>query len=452
MKAPVVPDAVDGVLDLGRLSGGDVIVRLERYIGIRPGDIITVFFGTSLSSRVIVPYQLPFAGFFDAVFRKNDLLNGVYDVRYDVLDLAGNIGLSQASVVTVVGSPGAVLPAPVFPDAGNGVLASRAIAARGGAAMEASYTAMQAGDVVAFHWSGENALGRPVAAATWDGEPYTVDAADKALGRVATLVPKSFVLALGDGGRGAAFYTVVRRGSADAQKSLTASVAIVWKDLAILNIFATQGAMPRIAGYPDVWAADNVTVFGQPNSRVNLSVLGGTLESASASGSGLAAVLDARGLYRCRVFAEEDQSSPGVAVVSVYGSEYFQKPAAVEAGFSRLYVGTGGVHRYSFTENAIADGEDVCSLYLFAESGVDRLYLSLTGDALINGWQTSIALPLHADRSATVNIVSDVPGKKVVTIARAAGTADAQTITVNFLPAGVIYGTRPESAFRQKDA
>ncbi len=213
MKAPVVPDAVDGVLDLGRLSGGDVIVRLERYIGIRPGDIITVFFGTSLSSRVIVPYQLPFAGFFDAVFRKNDLLNGVYDVRYDVLDLAGNIGLSQASVVTVVGSPGAVLPAPVFPDAVNGVLASRAIATRGGAAMEASYTAMQAGDVVAFHWSGENALGRPVAAATWDGEPYTVDAADKALGRVATLVPKSFVLALGDGGRGAAFYTVVRRGA-----------------------------------------------------------------------------------------------------------------------------------------------------------------------------------------------------------------------------------------------
>jgi hypothetical protein len=419
LTPPELPQAVGGVIDVSKITG-DIIVQVDKYIGMKHGDRLVGYFGTIRGQPQIVPYEpetlpvsmpLPFSHY---------LPNGSYEVYYTAEDLLNNLSTSPSVPVTIINSLPGVYPPPVFPYAVDDVITYRSIVGHRGTLIRARYSQIQAGDQVTFHWSGTDVDGNFIPASVYTSPPVTVTATDLSNGYVETLIPQQYILVLGDGGIGTGYYVLKPNAGSGQYTSASASVTISWRDLYTTTVSTTSEAPPvDTADYPYLKPCNRVTVFGQPGLVVSAAVSQGAIIN-----NGLATAqitLDSNGLGRFTVSSQQ----LGTVAVDVYAPFGAADPQYMT--FQSYAVGTAGIYGYRGNTGAPSDGFTPCSVYLRANTGVTSVDASVTGSALINGWTQSGTFPVHKDGTATLNIIDDVAETVTLTL-RATGNGNPPNI------------------------
>jgi hypothetical protein len=317
-------------------------------------------------------------------------------------------------------------PPPEFPDAIDGIIYYNSIIGRGGTRIRARYNGIQAGDQVTFHWSGTDVDGNFVPASVFTSPPIPVTALDQTNGYVETLIPKEYILVLGDGGVGTGYYVLQVAG--DGQyTSASASVTISWEDLYTIGMNVTTDA-PIVdnATYPYLNPYNRVSVFGRPGLVLTAAV--GQVAVIDGSMSTALVTLDKSGVGSCRVSTK----LTGAVNVSVY-SRLQPQPAVQSMTFQPYYVGTVGIHGYRASTGAPNDGYTPCSVYIIADSGVTSVEASVTGSALINGWTQSGTFPVHKDGTATLNVIDDIAEIVTLTLRASGNPNSPQPMTFAFV-------------------
>lgn len=425
LTIPVLPQAVNNVIDVSRLTS-DIIVRVQQYIGMKHGDTLIGYFGTIRGQPQIVPYNpenLPPS--IDLLFNRF-LPNGPYEVYYTAEDLLANTSASPSVPITIVNALPDLYPPPEFPDAKDGILYYNSIIGHGGTRIRARYQGIETGDKVTFHWSGTDAQGNAVPASAFTSGPILVSALDKFNGYVETLIPKQYILVLGDGGVGTGCY-VVQPVAGGQYTSASASVTIDWQDLYAIDMNVTTNApISDTDDYPYLKPYNRVSVFGRPGLVVTAAV--GQAALIDDSMATALVTLDESGMGSFRV-STKLLGAVNVAVYPPRDQASFQTTMAFQA----YQVGAAGVHAYRASTNAPNDGYTPCSVYLIAGKGVKGVEASVTGSALINGWASSTTIPVHNDGSATLNIIDDVAETVTLTLRAGGNTQSPQTLQFTFV-------------------
>ncbi|MFD1794044.1 hypothetical protein ACFSE0_20770 [Ochrobactrum teleogrylli] len=428
LVAPLLPQAENGIIDVQRIIGS-ITVRVPAYSNIRKGDILVAFLDDVSSVPQLVPapdlgggYPVPF----DLLFQNNKIDNGLKTVWYTVTDASDNVGTSISTTVRIINSTAIKPPPPTFPDARNGKLFKSSIQKNDGARIRATYARMMQGDAVKFFWSGSDASGASVPEASFESAPITIQPADVAQGYVESRIPATNVLVLGDGGIGTAHYKIEFAQPGDIRPvSPDTSVLISFAGLDQLTLIATQESGSRDVTFPLLLPNNVIKVYGPPKAKMKADVTAGArIVDASAPGTDYDFELNGDGVFYLEVYTSRPFIETKESInLLVYESDLlFSK--SVDLSFAVNRAGSGGVQSYSRTTGAVADSIMRCSIWLIAERGVASINAVITGSAYINGWTQQTSIPVHADGTATINIISEV----------------AQAVTLNLKAPGEYHG------------
>lgn len=430
--SPEFPQATNGVINAQACLDG-IIFRINQYIGMKPGDVIRAFFGRTPSSPKVVPYRDPLPPINDISFAWNEFPNGLYDVWYTVEDTFHNIGTSPISKVQIINSPGNDFPAPIFPDAENGILFISSVIEQDGTNIGAFCNGMSFGDKVTFYWSGKTSEGVNLTDAFYQASTIEIKQKQIDINFVETQIPAQYILPLGGGGEGTGYYEVLKSGTSSPwpSQSLPAQVKLQYSDIDWVTINATQGAPVRNSvSLPYLNPSNTVSVFGRPGLSVTASVT----ENATINGTVITSTvvtLDVNGMGSFEVYMNQDNYK--TTTVSIYSPFATEPLVTTEMVFSRYRIGAGGLDGYGFTTGAPTDGKTPCSVYMFAEVGARSIAVSVTGSALINGWTQSLNIPVHQDGTATLNIVNQYAETVRVTLCVPGRSADPLIFDIVFV-------------------
>ena len=430
LTPPELPQATfkDGVyqIDVSQITG-DIVVQVDRYIGMKHGDRLVGYFGVIRGQPQIVPYDPVTLPTSVPLLFDRHLPSGNYEVYYTAEDRLNNLGTSPSILVKIINTLSGNYPPPEFPDAVDGVISYRSIIARGGVRIRARYSEILPSDQVTFNWSGTDADGNFVPASIYTSGPIPVTSVDQSNGYVETLIPQQYVLVLGDDGIGTGCYVVQPLGG-DKHPSAPGSVTISWEDLYTTALCVmTDAPIIDTDNYPYLEPCNRVSVFGRPALVLTAAVSPGALIDGVMATALI--TLDENGLSSFQVSSK----STGTVAVNVY-SPLEEQPAVQHMTFQPYHQGTAGIYGYRASTGAPNDGYTPCSVYIMAENGVTSVDATvITGSALINGWTQSGTFPVHKDGTGTLNIIDDVAETVTLTL-RATGNANpAQPITFTFV-------------------
>lgn len=366
------------------------------------------------------------------------VINGWFDSGYTVTR-NGQTRISAAAAIRFRMEDGILLPAPTFVSATGGVLTSQQIVAENGTPLQVTNNVMLENDVVTAYLSGYLATGEVVPAA---GERHvrTVTPAEQAQGSLSVMLSLNALLAVGDGGRLSAYYTVQPADLSTIQQSFNSEVTMSGTDVPQdLDMLLSSGAPPLDTDTVDQVPCNHGLITGQPGSLIQITTdeTVTILESGSDSHS---LSLDQNGQGRFRITSDRAQVSTLVAINTASPAQEITAPAL----FSNYRVGEGDIRYVATTTGAAADGLMPCSVYLITEPstlsrvGITTIRVTITNSATaqITGYPglSSAFIPLKADKSVEIDITNTVAEPVLLQITLPESSGTVQNLSVAFLP------------------
>ncbi|MEZ2604974.1 Ig-like domain-containing protein [Kluyvera intermedia] len=224
LPAPTVTNASVGdgyVLDQYDIDFG-VSTIIPVYPNAAPGQTITLFWGLDWSEEMVLSSisQLPLV----IALSSEVLVDGTYQVSYQVTDPAGNPASSSAMDINVIngGQTSPTLTAPYIPEASDGFI--NILDASDGVIVQISYAGMAENDLVTLYYEGFD-LNDISVAGTKTSTTYTLTADDVTAGQAEMTLPSALFLIDSGGyeGTAKAYYTVPPTEGAQIRLSHTAT-------------------------------------------------------------------------------------------------------------------------------------------------------------------------------------------------------------------------------------
>lgn len=431
LTAPTLPDKGNNfdrpdALDISLLTGPFVLVDCYPWdvanggIGPRPHDYYVTHFESDTSdiwtANTVQDGQQDWPRF-TVKFHKGKIPDGDYRVYYAVQDFAQNpIAYSKETSIKIIGALASSYPPPTYPDFPTGSATYHEIRKRRGVRIEAAYIGIRKGDKVEFNWHGTDENGNVVPSSQYAVE-YEVQEDGKP---VYGLIPEEYVLCLGPGGKGAAYYHVCSAapnvGGGDSDQ---ASLEVSFTHIGSLEVNISQGAPIRI-GDNDAQGMNLVRVFGRPGMKVDASLVAGTAARIVETGTeNYSFNLDTQGMRTFNVWPNGEVR----AMLTVLGDQ--SQPSLPSLTFRpAMSDSLSPALTYGFTTGAAADDPSFgrhgsyCSVYIDVDRklapSAKKIYVSVDGSAVVSGHETNkskgqqATVLLESDGSAIASVVDCV--------------------------------------------
>lgn len=417
-EPPVIPGLVGGVLDVAGLDF--IFVKIPFYTNYSPCDRLTLHMG-ELSIPVPSAQKMPSAGgFVEVKVPVAGLANGRCFVSFTAEDLAGNAIESIDYRIDIVNGPGGHLKSPYFPEYPNARASRADILRAGGALVAISTENLRVGDLVTMSWTGFFES-RSVAVESLRTLVHrSITAADVAGGRIEVWLELSAILATGPYGQGVAHYEVLRDAGGQGVLTLVSGPGALGlvEEGDFLLLGATSGAVVSSLRQTYVVPANRLWLGSSPYSEVVVSADNGAVFVGSDSASRVTVNTGVTGLVALDLSCGTTGHNDTACTISaqLLGSENAVSVKTTSVFVAGLLASEDGAFAYAARDFALADGIDLCEIYLSAPQLMPTVPVTAAGGALVCGYASSHLYMVNDDQSLTVSISSMVEGKMAVKI------------------------------------
>lgn len=418
LEKPYFTDALNGWLTQSEVSGG-INVHINRYDNIQSGDVIRLlWFGFDENNNAVATangsesLSVTQADIALGVIRfmlprqvAQDIYLGRIDAYYRVTNNTSAVRVSYTGSALIDMKSITYLPAPIFPQADDGVIETETLESDGALRVQIAYASVAIGDRVDVVISGRDSDGNNVSAADYQYS-FTVNV----VGVQNISVPLSTALAVGSNGFIYAEYTVTTL-AGDKSYSLTGNVMIEETDQKAddIQFRCTNGAPVYDYASIHVTPYNYGFVKAPAGTRIRVSC-GSTATILDGAGSSYDFTVNTSGVQSFRV----QSSVIGLTTLLIQNLDNAAQMVTGYMTFNNYQIGNGKVQAIANTTGALPDGMTPCSIYLLMAAVSDRMQpitsvrVSVPAPLQVAGYAVgeTAEISLNSDNSAQINILS----------------------------------------------